>query len=76
MNGTGRFEPTEGTNPHIGAAGKTRTSKRELNEVSLPAPEGCHGRCAMLTRYEEAAYHLSRLDESKSGGWRYDWRTC
>ena len=64
MNGTGRFEPTEGTNPHIGKAGKPEQVSETRIEIILPAH--LEGQVLRALRdahpYEEAAYYLSRLE--------------
>lgn len=64
QTGTGRFEPTEGTNPHIGKAGQAEKVTEIRIEVILPSH--LEGQVLHALRsahpYEEAAYYLSRLE--------------
>jgi len=64
MPGTGRFEPTEGTNPHIGKAGYPERVSESRIEVILPSHLEAKVLQSLRTShpYEEAAYYLSRLE--------------
>jgi dinuclear metal center YbgI/SA1388 family protein len=64
VSGTGRFEPTAGTKPHIGQAGKAEAVSERRIEVLLPTHLESKVLAALRSAhpYEEAAYYLTRLE--------------
>ena len=64
VEGTGKFMPTEGTNPHIGKTNQLESVKETRTEVIFPAHlEGrIIGALKKAHPYEEVAYYLTRLE--------------
>lgn len=63
IKGTGTFKPGEGTNPHIGEAGKRETTDEEKIEVIFPVylKEKLVSAMTEAHPYEEVAYDLIAL---------------